>query len=57
VADVNRAKDIDRYGAGASYYVRGQNLKWTMQYLKAMPRNSPLKASNEFSMQLQIFYY
>ena len=57
VADVNRAKDIDRYGAGASYYVRGQNLKWTMQYLKAQPRNSPLKPCNEFSVQLQIFYY
>jgi len=39
VADQSRAKDIDRYGAGASYYVRGQNLKWTMQYLKALPRN------------------
>ena len=57
VADQSRAKDIGRYGAGASYYVRGQNLKWTMQYLKALPRNSPLKPSNEFSVQLQIFYY
>ena len=57
VADLNRAKDIDRYGAGASYYVRGQNLKWTVQYLKAQPRNSPLKPCNEFSVQLQIFYY
>jgi len=28
-----------------------------MQYLKALPRNSPLKPSNEFSVQLQIFYY
>jgi len=57
VADQSRAKDIDRYGAGASYYVRGQNLKWTVQYLKAQPRNSPLKPCNEFSVQLQIFYY
>ena len=57
VADQDRAKDIGRYGAGANYYVRGQNLKWTMQYLKALPRNSPLKPSNELSMQLQLFYY
>ena len=57
VADQSRAKDIGRYGAGASYYVRGQNLKWTVQYLKAQPRNSPLKPCNEFSVQLQIFYY
>jgi hypothetical protein len=55
--DQNRAKDIDRYGAGANYYIRGQNLKWTAQYLKALPRNSPLKPSNEFSVQLQFFYY
>ena len=57
VADQSRGKDIERYGAGASYYIRGQNLKWTMQYLKAMPRNSALKACNEFSIALQIFYY
>jgi hypothetical protein len=57
VADENSAKDISRYGAGANYYIRGQNLKWTVQYQKALPRNSPLKPSNEFSVQLQVFYY
>jgi hypothetical protein len=56
-ADQNRTKNINRCGVGANYYIRGQSLKWTVQYLKALPQNSPLKPSNEFSMQLQLFYY
>jgi hypothetical protein len=51
-------KDIHRAGFGANYYIRGQNLKWTLQYLRAMPQNgSPLKATNEVTMQLQLAYY
>ena len=54
----NAPKDINRYGLGANYYIRGQNLKWTCQYLRALPRNgSPLKPSNEFTVQLQLMYY
>jgi hypothetical protein len=41
-----------------NYYVRGQNLKWTLQYNRLLPQNgSPLKASNEVTMQLQLFYF
>jgi hypothetical protein len=58
VAAANASKDIDRFGLGATYYIRGQNLKWTCQYLRAMPRNgSSLKPSNEFTVQLQLLYY
>ena len=58
VAAANASKDIDRFGAGANYYIRGQNLKWTAQYLRALPRNSTtLKPSNEFSVQLQLLYW
>jgi Phosphate-selective porin O and P len=58
VASANASKDIDRFGLGANYYIRGQNLKWTCQYLRALPQNgSPLKPSNEFTVQLQLMYY
>jgi hypothetical protein len=58
VAPVNSTKDIDRCGAGANYYIRGQNLKWTVQYQRALPQNgSPLKPANEFTLQLQAFYF
>ena len=57
VAATNGAKDISRYGSGANYYIRGQNLKWTFQYLRALPRGPVLRPCNEFSVQLQLFYY
>lgn len=58
VQAVNSTKNIDRYGAGANYYLHGQNLKWTLQYTRALPQNnSPLRPSNEFTMQVQVFYF
>ena len=55
---VNAAKDINRLGLGANYYIKGQNLKWTAQYLRAMPQNgATAKPTNEFTMQLQIMYW
>lgn len=55
---VNASKDINRVGMGATYYIRGQNLKWTCQYLRAMPQNgSTVKPTNEFTLQLQLLYY
>jgi hypothetical protein len=43
---------------GANYYIHGQNLKWTGQYLRALPQNgSPLKPANEFTVQLQFMYF
>ena len=58
VAAANATRDIKHFGLGTNYYIRGQNLKWTCQYLRAMPQNvSPLKPTNEFTVQLQLFYY
>jgi hypothetical protein len=58
VATANTSKDINRFGMGANYYIRGQNLKWTVQYLRALPQNTAsLKPSNEFTMQLQLMYW
>lgn len=58
VNSVDATKTIHRAGFGANYYIRGQNLKWTVQYLRAMPQSgSPLKATNEVTMQLQLAYY
>jgi hypothetical protein len=57
-AAANGIKDINRYGAGFNYYIHGQNLKWTGQYTRALPQNgSTIRPSNEFTMQLQVFYY
>jgi hypothetical protein len=54
----NVSKDIDRFGMGANYYIHGQNLKWTGQYLRALPQHgSPLKPANEFTVQLQFMYF
>ena len=58
VAAANASKDVNRFGAGANYYIKGQNLKWTAQYLRALPQNaSPLKPANEFTAQLQLMYF
>jgi hypothetical protein len=58
VAAANASKDINRFGFGANYYIRGQNLKWTAQYLRAMPQNTlALKSTNEFTVQLQLMYF
>ena len=58
VAAVNGTKDINRVGGGVNYYLRGQNLKWTFQYLRALPQNgSPIRPGNEFTVQLQAFYF
>jgi hypothetical protein len=58
VAAVNNTKDINRVGGGLNYYIRGQNLKWTFQVLRALPGNgSPIRPSNEFTLQMQAFYF
>jgi hypothetical protein len=57
-AAANTCKDISRFGLGANYYIHGQNLKWTGQYLRALPQNgSSLKPANEFTVQLQFMYF
>lgn len=58
VAAANNTKDINRIGGGVNYYIRGQNLKWTIQYLRALPQNGSLiRPSNEFTVQMQAFYF
>ena len=56
--DVAQVKnDVLRSGTGFNYYVRGQNLKLTAQWFRALPVNSPNKPSNEFVVQMQVFYF
>lgn len=58
VAPANAAKDLHRVGGGLNFYVRGQNLKWTLQYSHVLPENTrALKPANEITMQLQLFYF
>lgn len=52
-----QSKDAERYGTGVNYYVRGQNLKWTLQVNRVFPRNSTTPPSNELTMQLQLYYF
>jgi len=53
----NPSKDVKRFGAGLNYYVSGQNLKLTGQYLRVTPDNHAIRSSNELSVQFQIWYY
>ncbi|MGD0365737.1 MAG: hypothetical protein ABSC93_33045, partial [Bryobacteraceae bacterium] len=58
VTGVEGIHDINRWGSGLNYYIHAQNLKWTFQYLRALPQNgSTIRPSNEFTMQLQVFYF
>jgi hypothetical protein len=53
---VDKPKDQTRWGAGFNYYIVGQNLKFTAQYLKINPK-SPIKDTSEFTFQFQVWYY
>lgn len=55
-ADANHGLDQNRWGGGLNYYVAGQNLKFTAQYVRIMPQ-SPIKDSNEFTLEMQVWYY
>jgi len=55
--DADKAKDVERLGGGLSYYVSGQNFKITAQYLRVDPKSSTMKATNQFTVQLQAFYF
>jgi hypothetical protein len=56
VAVANQGKNVDRYGGGVNYYIRGQSLKWTFQYLRSHT-DAIAQPVNEFSMQMQMFYF
>jgi hypothetical protein len=55
-AGSQKKNDIKRYGAGAHYYVYGQNLKLSAQYLRIMPKK-PIKDTNEFTVAMQVYYF
>lgn len=58
VALADAASNVHRAGGGVNYYIHGQNLKWTTQYMKLLPAHgSTLHDSNEFTMQMQVFYF
>ncbi len=48
---------MERFGGGLSWYVSGQNFKLTAQYLRVEPKNSAVKPTNQFTLQLQAFYF
>jgi len=56
-ATSNPSKDVFRFGAGFNYYVSGQNVKLTGQLLRIKPKNGAIRASNEFTVQMQVWYY
>jgi hypothetical protein len=53
---LNLAKDYNKWGGGASYYVHGQNLKFTAQLQRVLPSGSA-KPANEMTLQLQAHYF
>ncbi len=55
--DVDKAKDQERFGGGLNYYVSGQNFKITAQYLRVEPKSSALKSTDQFTVQIQAFYF
>ena len=54
-ASANKSKDQTRSGAGVNYYVSGQNLKFTGQFLHVKPKSG--NSTNEFTIQMQVWYY
>ncbi len=55
--DVDKAKDVDRWGVGMSYNVSGQNFKLTAQYLRVNPKGDGISSTNQFTLQVQVFYF
>jgi hypothetical protein len=51
----DQAKDVHRWGGGANYYIHGQNLKFTFQWLRAMQQN--LMPASELTVQFQVYYF
>jgi Phosphate-selective porin O and P len=53
-----RRQQHSSLGGGLNCYIHGQNLKWTLQFTRALPPSgSKLHESNEITMQLQVFYF
>ena len=57
VAAAEQVNNVDRWGGGLNYYIHGQNLKLTGQYLRIEPKNNPAEQNtNEGTVQLQFFF-
>lgn len=50
-------KGQKRFQVGLNYYIAGQNLKLTGAYTKIMPNNPATSSTNQFTVQLQLFYF
>jgi Phosphate-selective porin O and P len=50
-------KNVDRYQAGFNLYIHGQNLKFTPAFTRLIPNDPVTPPTNEFTVQLQVFYY
>jgi hypothetical protein len=53
----NPSKDVTRWGVGLNYYVANQNFKITGQYQRVAPKASTTPSTNQFTVQLQLFYF
>jgi Phosphate-selective porin O and P len=54
---VNDSKSSHRYQAGLHYLVSRQNLKLTAAYTRLAPKLGSATSTNEFTIQLQVFYF
>ncbi len=50
-------KGQKRFQVGLNGYISGQNLKLTAAYTKIMPNNPATSSTNQFTVQLQLFYF
>jgi hypothetical protein len=51
------SKNVTHWGAGFNYYVAKQNFKITGQYQRHVPKSAAIPATNQFTVQLQLFYF
>jgi hypothetical protein len=55
--DSTPSKNQKRYAGGLNYYVMGQNLKFTGQLTHVKPQNGAIHSTNEYTVQMQVWYY
>lgn len=55
--DSTPSKNQKRYAGGLNYYVSGQNLKFTGQLTHVKPQNGAIHSTNEYTVQMQVWYY
>jgi hypothetical protein len=55
--DPSPSKSQKRYAVGLNYYASGQNLKFTGQLTHIKFQNNALHGTNEYTVQMQVWYY